>query len=198
LSSVSNQDIRAKILEDIYRRKQQGLEVLITPAEYAKFLGIPEELANFNVQYLIDAHLVEGQSSGSMGTTKKLCFLHDLTSFGVEAVEGRAGRELAVNYSIINITAPVTQSQIAAGQAILQTQSSEMKTFEDIEHYVDQKISGPDHETLKSELQELRGQVDREQVKPSTLQKIREISEKWGPVGLVILEAVMKLLSAGK
>jgi hypothetical protein len=35
-------------------------------------------------------------------------------------------------------------------------------------------------------------------VKPSTLQKIREISEKWGPVGLVILEAVMKLLSAGK
>jgi len=80
------------------------MEILTTPAEYAKFLGIPEDLANFNVQYLIDAQLVEGESFGSAGTTKKRCFLHDLTSFGVEAVEGLAGRELAVNYIIINMT----------------------------------------------------------------------------------------------
>jgi glycine/serine hydroxymethyltransferase len=194
---ISNQDIRAKILQDLYYRKQNGMEILQDPQEYAKLLGISNELTNFNIQYLAEAGLVQGMPIVSTGTTKKHWLVMDLTSYGIEAVEGRRGQDLAVNFSIINVNAPVTQSQIAAGQHILQTQSSEMKTFDDIEQYVDQKISGPDRETLKTELQELRGQVDRDEVKPTTLQRIREIAERWGPVGLVVFEAVMKLLSGG-
>jgi len=194
---LGNQDIRAKILQDLYYRRQNGMEILQSPQEYAKLLGIPNDLANFNIQYLAEAGLVQGMPIVAVGTTKKHWLVMDLTSYGIEAVEGRRGQDLAVNFSIINVNAPVTQSQIAAGQGILQTQSSEVKTFEDIERYVDQKISGPDLESLKSELQELRRQVDREQVKPSTLQRIREIAEKWGPAGLVVFEALMKLLSGG-
>jgi hypothetical protein len=194
---VSNQDIRANILVDLYYRKQNGMEILQDPQEYAKLLGISNELANFNIQYLAEAGLIQGMPIASVGTTKKHWLVMDLTSYGVEAVEGRRGQELAVNFSIINVNAPITQSQIAAGQHILQKQSSEMKTFDAIERYVDQKISGPDRETLKTELHELRGQVDRAEVKPTTLQRIREITERWGPVGLVVFEAVMKLLSGG-
>jgi hypothetical protein len=194
---VSNQDIRANILVDLYYRKQNGMEILQDPQEYAKLLGISNELANFNIQYLAEAGLIQGMPIASAGTTKKHWLVMDLTSYGVEAVEGRRGQELAVNFSIINVNAPITQSQIAAGQHILQKQSSEMKTFDAIERYVDQKISGPDRETLKTELHELRGQVDRAEVKPTTLQRIREITERWGPVGLVVFEAVMKLLSGG-
>jgi hypothetical protein len=194
---VSNQDIRANILVDLYYRKQNGMEILQDPQEYAKLLGISNELANFNIQYLAEAGLIQGMPIASVGTTKKHWLVMDLTSYGVEVVEGRRGQELAVNFSIINVNAPITQSQIAAGQHILQKQSSEMKTFDAIERYVDQKISGPDRETLKTELRELRGQVDRAEVKPTTLQRIREITERWGPVGLVVFEAVMKLLSGG-
>lgn len=194
---VGNQDIRAKILQDLYYRKQNGMEILQHPQEYAKLLSISNELANFNIQYLAEAGLVQGMPIVSTGTTKKNWLVMDLTSYGIEAVEGRRGQDLAVNFSIINVNAPVTESQIAAGQAIVQTQSK-MKTFEDIEQYIDQKISGPDHETLRSELQDLRAQIDRDAVKTGTLQRIREIAEKWGPVGLVIFEAVMMLLSGRK
>lgn len=195
---MSDQDIRAKILEDIYNRKRAGLEIRTTPEQYAKLLGITEAVANFNIQYLIDAGLVKGQSIGSLGTTKKFSFLHDLTSFGVESVEGLAGRQLAVNYSIINISAPVTQSQIAAGTRIEQTQSVNISTVQDLERYLDQHFHSPEVDTLKSQLRELDAQIRADSVKPSTLQKIRDIAMTLGPAAMTVIEVVKKLLVPGE
>lgn len=142
MSTLSDQDIRAKILEDIYKRKRQGLEILTRPEEYARLLNIPVELAIFDIQYLISAGLVQGQSSGGMGITKKWSFISDLTAFGYEAVEGRRGQDLSVNFSIINVNAPVTQSQIAAGSKIEQTQSLHINTLQELLAYLGVSTTG--------------------------------------------------------
>jgi len=167
---LNNQDIRARILQDIYVRKQQGLE----------------------------AGLIKGQSIGEIGSTRKTSFVLDLTSFGFEAVEGRAGRELAVNFSIINITAPVTQSQIAAGTAIEQTQSLDINTLQDLERYLEQRIHGAEIEALKTQLRELDAQMKAGAVKPSTLSKIRETVTSLGPTAAVVIDIIAKLLGLGK
>jgi hypothetical protein len=189
---MANLDIRAKILEDLYNRTQKGIETLTRPSEYAKLLGISDEQAEFNVQYLIGAGLIKGQSRGALGTTKRWSFVLGLTSYGIEAVEGRAQGNLAVNFSNIIINAPVTQSQIAAGQGIIQTQS--LRTFDDIEGYIEQNITGPTADTLRSELRELRSEIEKDQVKPSRLQKIKEMCEQYGPAALIVFETIMKLL----
>ena len=192
---MTDQDIRAKILQDIYSRKRAGMEIRTNPQQYAQFLNIPEELANFNIQYLIDAGLVRGKSSGSLGTTKRNSFLHDLTSFGVEAVEGRRGQDLAVNYSIININAPVIQSQIAAGSAIEQTQSLSINTLQELERYLDEHFQAGQIENLKNQLRELDAQIKAESVKPSTLQKIRDTAMSLGAPAIVVIEVIQKLLN---
>jgi len=192
---MTDQDIRAKILQDIYSRKRAGMEIRTNPQQYAQFLNIPEELANFNIQYLIDAGLVRGKSSGSLGTTKRNSFLHDLTSFGVEAVEGRTGQDLAVNYRIININAPVSQSQIAAGSAIEQTQSLSINTLQELERYLDEHFQAGQIENLKNQLRELDAQIKAESVKPSTLQKIRDTVMNLGAPAIVVIEVIQKLLN---
>jgi len=171
------------------------MEIRTNPQQYAQFLNIPEELANFNIQYLIDAGLVRGKSSGSLGTTKRYSFLHDLTSFGVEAVEGRRGQDLAVNYSIININAPVIQSQIAAGSAIEQTQSLSINTLQELERYLDEHFQAGQIENLKNQLRELDAQIKAESVKPSTLQKIRDTAMSLGAPAIVVIEVIQKLLN---
>ena len=93
-SSNMNLNIRARILEDIYKREEAGQEILVRPSEYANLLGICEALAEFNIQYLIDAGLVKGQSRGSLGTTKRWSFVTGLTSFGVAAVNDRLDKTL--------------------------------------------------------------------------------------------------------
>ncbi len=60
--SLDNQDIRAKILQDLYTRKSKGEETSGNATYYAKLLGIDETSANFNLEYLISSYLVEGQS----------------------------------------------------------------------------------------------------------------------------------------
>jgi len=192
---MTDQDIRARILQDIYSRKRAGMEIRTNPQQYAQFLNIPEELANFNIQYLIDAGLVRGKSSGSLGTTKRYSFLYDLTSFGVEAVEGRAGQDLAVNYSIININAPVSQSQIAAGSVVEQTQSLSIDTLQELERYLDEHFQTGQIESLKTQLRELDAQIKAESVKPSTLQKIKDTVTSLGAPAIVVIEVVQKLLN---
>lgn len=192
---MTDQDIRARILQDIYSRKRAGMEIRTNPQQYAQFLNIPEELANFNIQYLIDAGLVRGKSSGSLGTTKRYSFLNDLTSFGIEAVEGRRGQDLAVNYSIININAPVSQSQIAAGSAIEQTQSLSINTLRELERYLDEHFQAGQIESLKNQLRELDAQIKAESVKPSTLEKIRDTVVSLGAPAMVVIEVVQKLLN---
>ncbi|MCJ7768375.1 hypothetical protein MUP79_08295 [Candidatus Bathyarchaeota archaeon] len=194
MSTLSNQDIRAKVLQDLYNRKQKGMEILTRPEDYAKLLGTSYEVANFNIQYLIDAGLVRGRSLGSMGTTKKECFVNDLTSFGIEAVEGKGGQDLAVNFSIINVNAPVTDSQIAIGEKINQTQSLGPKTIDNLVRFLEQNFKSAIAEDLKKQLHELEGQIEADSVRPSTLSKIKDIAQNLGPTALVVIEVIEKLL----
>jgi len=171
------------------------MEILTTPEQYAKLLAIPEELANFNMQYLIDRGLVRGMARGSIGTTKKTAFVLDLTSFGVEAVEGQAGQDLAVNFSIINVNAPVTDSQIAAGDRIEQSKLVSIGTFDGLHRYLDQNFRPDQVEALKVQLQELEKQVKVDSVKPSTLSKIREMTQNLGQTALIVMDVIQKILS---
>lgn len=172
------------------------MEILTSPQQYAKLLDTPEELANFNMQYLIDRGLVRGKALGSLGTTKKDSFVHDLTSFGVEAVEGQAERQdLAVNFSIINVNAPVTASQIAIGGKINQTYLGSIRTFDDLHRYLDQNFEPGQIEALKTQLRELEEQIKAESVKPGTLSKIKDTVQNLGPAATIVMEVIQKILS---
>jgi hypothetical protein len=180
------------ILQDLHYKRRSGIEILMKPDEYARLLGITDDVASFNIQYLAMAGLVDAGYVAALGTTKKWWYIKDITSYGIEAVEGKRRQGLAVNFSNIIINAPVTQSQIAAGQGIIQTHS--LKTFDDIEGYIEQNITGPTAEVLRSELRELRSEIDKDQLKPSRLQKVKEICEQYGPAALIVFETIMKLL----
>jgi formate dehydrogenase assembly factor FdhD len=197
LTSLTNQDIRAKILEDLYNRKQVGQTILSTVSEYAKLLNIPGDLANFNLQYLVNAGLISGYSSG-FGSN--WVYITDITSFGIEAVEGGAQENLAVNFSIININAPVTQSQVASGTAITQTQSINIATPAELEQYLKQHFQGRQEiEELKVILKELEQQHKVDVVKPSTLKRVNDIVSALGPTAAVVMEFVLKYyLGVGK
>jgi hypothetical protein len=116
-----------------------------------------------------------------------------LTAFGVEAVEGRAGQNLSVNFSIINVNAPVTSSQIASGHGITQTQSIQINSFSELYRYLDDKLGDFQKKQLRPLVEELEADTKKDSVKPSTLRKIREMVQTWGPVGATIIEAVAKL-----
>jgi len=191
---MSDQDIRARILQDLYYKRRNGLEILMRTEAYAKLLGITDDLASFNIQYLAMAGLVDAGGVGSLGTTKKWWWIKDITSYGIEAVEGTRRQGLAVNFNTININAPITSSQIAAGEKITQTQS--LNTFQDIERYVEQNLSGPIADAIRSELQELQGEIQKDQVKPSRTQKIKDLCEKYGPAALAVSDAAMRLVTA--
>jgi len=140
------------------------------------------------------AGLVDAGGVGSLGTTKKWWWINDITSHGIEAVEGTRRQGLAINFNTININAPITQSQIAAGENITQTQS--LNTFQDIERYVEQNLSGPIADAIRSELQELQGEIQKDQVKPSRTQKIKDLCKQYGPAAVVVSEAAMRLVTA--
>jgi hypothetical protein len=191
---MSDQEIRAKILQDLYYKRRNGLEILMRTEDYAKLLGISDDLASFNIQYLAMAGLVDAGGVGSLGTTKKWWWIKDITSYGIEAVEGTRRQGLAVNFNTININAPITQSNIAAGEKITQTQS--LNTFQDIERYVKQNLSGPIADAIRSELQELQGEIQKDQVKPSRTQKIKDLCMQYGPAALAVSDAVLRLVTA--
>jgi hypothetical protein len=190
---MSDRDIRAKILGDIYTRKRAGMEIRTTPKQYADFLGISEDVANFNIQYLIDAGLVKGESVGSLGTTKKFSFLYDLTSFGVEAVEeeGLARQGLAVNFNLVNVNAPVKESQIAAGGNIHQTLN--INTMQDLQKYLDQNFPPEKTKDLKNQMLEVESQIKAGSVKTDTLSKVREAITSLG-AGASLMDAVVRLI----
>jgi hypothetical protein len=190
---LENQDVRARILQDMYRRKEKGEEILTTPSEYASLLGISETEANFNLEYLLSSGLVKGQAIPSPNSTKKITRVFDMTAHGIEAVEGRYGSNLAINYSSININGPVEGSQIAAGPQVNQSQSVAINEFGELYRYLDTKLDKWQREALKPVLEELKDQVKRHSIKRSTLKRISEIVSKWGPVAYPIVEAVEKL-----
>jgi hypothetical protein len=192
-TAVNDQDIRARILQDLYARTRDGQEVLTSPREYATLLGIEEKLANFNMVYLVERNLAKGDILQSPNSTKRDAMIWGLTAFGVEAVEGRAGQNLSVNFSIINVNAPVTSSQIASGHGITQTQSIQINSFSELYRYLDDKLGDFQKKQLRPLVEELEADTKKDSVKPSTLRKIREMVQTWGPVGATIIEAVAKL-----
>ncbi len=190
---MENQDIRARILQDIYSRKEKGEEILTRADQYASLLGIPENKANFNLEYLLRAGLVKGEAIAGPNSTKKTAMVFDMTAHGMEAVEGRYGRDLAINYNVMSFNAPVAGSQIAVGSQINQTHSVAINDFEELYRYVDTKLGKWQKESLKPVLEELDAQVKRDSIKASTLKKISEMASTWGPVAIPILEALAKL-----
>jgi hypothetical protein len=191
---MPNEDVRAKILQDLYYRRSHGMEILTRPADYSKLIGVTEDVIAFNIQYLAMAELVIARSIGSIGTTKKLWFILDISSRGIEAVEGKSREGLAVNFNIININAPVSDSQIAAGENIAQEQS--LNTFQDIEHYIEHNLSGPVAKAIQSEVRELQEEIQNDQMKPSRTQKIRNMCKQYGPAALAVSDAIMRLVTA--
>lgn len=185
------------ILQDLYTRTREGQEVLTRPEEYATLLGIEKKLANFNMVYLVERNLAKGDILQGLSSTKKDAMIWGLTAFGVEAVEGKAGRSLSVNFSIININAPVSSSQIASGQGITQAQPLQINSFKDLYHYLDDKLGDSQEKELRLLVEELEADTKKDSVKPSTLRKIRELVQTWGPVGAVVIEAVAKLSGLG-
>jgi len=190
---VNNADIRGLILQDIYARKRSGEETVGNAAHFSKLLGIDESLANFNLQYLVESGLLQGEVIASIGTTKKIVLVWDLTPFGIEAVEGRAGQRLAINYNIINVNAPVNQSNFAAGAGISQAVSISMSSFEELLNYIDEKLDKSQSAILKPLVEELEAEVKADYVKPSLLRKIGETVKMYGPIALPIIDAITKL-----
>jgi predicted nucleic-acid-binding Zn-ribbon protein len=122
VSAQSDADTRARILQDMYNRKREGKDILVNPGDYATLLGITPELAAFNLQYLIDKGLVEGQAQGTIGTTRKFVLVSDLTAAGIEAVEGHSRQNYAINFTIIDNKGTISNTQIAGGNVGTQSQ----------------------------------------------------------------------------
>lgn len=125
-----------------------------------------------------------------------VCYRSD--EFGVAAVERQTGQDLAVNFSIINLNAPITQSQIAVGSGITQTQSVDLNTLDDVNAYLDQHFAGrTEVQELKTMLLELNSQHERDEVRPSLVSRVRAIIDGLGPAASVIMEFVLKYYLGG-
>jgi hypothetical protein len=113
---MENRDIRAKMLEDAFNRGMKGQRPLSTPAEYARLLGITEDVAFFNLRYLIKSGLLEGpiENAGQLG---EVITVTAITPRGIRQVEGTEARDPGVNFTIIVITGPVNNSQVSIGSS---------------------------------------------------------------------------------
>lgn len=191
---MENQNIRAKILQDIYTRVRDKKEVLSRPSDYASLLDIEENLATFNLRYLVEKKLVAGQVIYSpSSTTVQTVVVWNITDAGIDAVEGHSRAGLAINFGIMNVNSTVNQSQQAAGSNIIQTQSVAINTVEELRRYIDERLDETQKEALKPLIYEFEKDTKADSVKTSTIRKIRETVATWGPIGATILEAVLKL-----
>ena len=59
--TLKDDEIRVKILQDIYARAKKGDDPLTNASDYASLLDIAPTLANFHLQYLVESGLVDGQ-----------------------------------------------------------------------------------------------------------------------------------------
>ena len=194
--SLNNQDIRAKILEDIYARELEGEEPLPHSSDYASLLRIDEAIANFNLDYLVKRGLVDAKTIGGIGELRKMPLVYGLTPFGIESVEGRSGRDLAINYQIINVNAPVS-GQVAIGDQVSQTQSNSIDSFQEFFKYIDEKLDKSQTVLLRPLIEQLEAERKADSIRPSTLQKIRETAQTWGPVAVTISDFVRRLIGLG-
>lgn len=181
------------MLEDIYIRKKKGAETHADAKYFASSLGIDETLANFNLEYLVGSRLLEGDIIASIGTTKKMALAWDITNIGMRAVEGTSRSGFDVNFNIINIHGEVTQSQIASGQQVTQTQSISISSFEELYRYIDAKLNDAQKGVLNPMIKQLEADIKNDSVKPSLLRKIQETLTTYGPITIPIAGAIAKL-----
>jgi len=186
-SDLSNEDVRAKILQELYVRRQAGQEIPVQPHQYAALLGLPEDKVAFNIQYLIGVGLVKGGSSGSLGTTKRWYYVTDLTARGIDAVEGRSRSGFAVNFNIINVNAPVSGGQIASGGSVVQNQTITVNSLKELEDYLDAKFPANQTAGIKDELRQLEKEKNQDIIRPSRLTKIKELAAALGPPAVQII-----------
>ena len=105
-----------------------------------------------------------------------------------------------MNFSIINVNAPVTQSQIASGTGISQDELISINTPAELEQFLNQRFARRHEvEELKMMLNELEQQIRADNVKPSTLKKVKDIVSTLGPSAAVVMEYILKYyLGVGK
>ena len=193
MAQLPDEDVRAGILKDLYNKRRQGLEILTRPEQYAEALGVSVASANFNIQYLIERELVRGTTTGSGGTTLRWSFIHDITSLGLDVVEGRGRRDLAINYNIVNINAPVSQSQIAAGSNVSQTQTTTVSNIAELDQYLDRNFSAQQVTELKAIMREVEADANQDSVRPSKLRKIRILAEALGTqTATIVVSFILK------
>ncbi|GEM_PF-987743 len=185
--------IRGLILSDMYKRKREGREILNSPVQYAELLSVSPEVASFDLEYLLQKGLVQGEAISTLGTTKKIVMVHNITAYGMEAVEGRRREQLEINFNVVNVTAPFT-GQIAAGENIVQTQSVTINSFAELHQYVERALTPDQAKTLRPLLEEVESQVGNDSVKPSTLRRIGSLLATYGPVAVPIADFIARLL----
>ncbi len=100
----SDETIRVKILEAIYLTKRSGKAIQMSPHYYATLLGISDELASFNIDYLIQTGLLRGFVEQTTASTPKRVFVTDITASGVREIHSYqtacySGETTHANYS---------------------------------------------------------------------------------------------------
>lgn len=185
--------VRGLILRDMYQRKREGREILTSPSQYADLLSMSPEVVSFDLEYLLEKGLVEGNAISVLGTTKKVVMVHNITAYGIDAVEGRHREQLEINFNVVNVAAPVT-GQIAAGGNIVQTQSVTINNITELHQYVERTLTPDQAKTLGSLLEEFESQVRNDSVKPSTLKRIGSLLAAYGPVAVPIVDFITRLL----
>ena len=180
--------------EGHYHRKEKGEEILTTAEQYASLLRVADSVANFNLEYLLNSGLIKGEVIPSPDSTKKRAMVFDMTSYGMEAVEGRYPQDPAMNFNNMTFNAPVERSQIAAGSQIYQAQPATVNNFDELRVYIENRLDASRKLAFKPLLDELEAQVERDSIKPSTLKSIMEIASTYGPVAAPIIEALTKLI----
>src|SRR2546425_3177950 len=126
--TLSNADIRARIMKDLYERTMKQEEPPGNEREYATLLGVSETLAKVNLQYLVESNLVKGDVLFGLGTTlTQTVIVSGLTPYGIEAVEGVSSRKESVSW---NLLGPIIGSNVAIGNNNIQSLSFSINNFD--------------------------------------------------------------------
>jgi len=190
--TVSNADVRARILKDLYERMMKQEEPLGNEREYASSIGISETLAKVNLQYLVESNLVKGEVIFSPGTTKpQTVIVSGLTSYGIEAVEGVSRRKESVSW---NLLGPIIGSNVAIGDKNIQTLTFSINNFDQLYRYLDDRLEKLQADLLRPIIKEIEDGINKGSLKPSTLKKLGETAQTVGSVAGPIIEAILRLL----
>lgn len=172
-------------------RKRAGQNLLIQPDEYAKLLGITPQIASYNLQYLIDRGLVKGSSTGVLGTTNRFVMVYDITPRGIDVIEVVQREKLAIN---VNIFGSMIGSQLAIGDNIAQSQTGNINNFGDLRQFLGKTLNKDQMSELSPIIDELEVEVKSGGIKPSTLNRVKDVVTKYGPLAASVGYAIAKAI----